>query len=540
MKNALTLALLALAAAPSAAAQDFNSFSKEMHESFNEFRTKAHEDFEAFRKEINANYAKFLEEAWQPKERQTTPPPPPQPKPVPPVKFDPETEPAPPAPKPIEIKKIITPPAPVPRPQPIAPFDNETTPNLDLIPIKGSRPVRPKDAPVPKGSIGASTAPSLELSGPVKVNPTAPKPATDVVMYLGTPLNVRWEKSSTFRLASLSEKEIAAKWNELSDGRAENLLRDCIDLRERLDLSDWAYLRLLKDVGTSLCASPNEATLMMAWLYCQSGYKMRLASSPTRLYMLYASDHLIYNQPYFPIGGTTFYAFDCKEKNLKVSSAEFPKEQPLSLIISAEPRLASDLSDERPLRSKRYGLQLTSQTNRNLLNLYDTYPTSYFGGEIMTRWAMYANVPASQEFEEFLYPAMREAIAGKDKRRSAEILLNWVQTAFPYEYDDKVWGEDRAFFADETLYYPYCDCEDRSILFSRLVRDLLDLDVILVYYPGHLATAVAFDEAEPRGDYLELKGRRFTVCDPTFVGAETGRTMPGMDNSSAQVILLNR
>jgi len=94
---------------------------------------------------------------------------------------------------------------------------------------------------------------------------------------------------------------------------------------------------------------------------------------------------------------------------------------------------------------------------------------------------------------------------------SASWLLYWVQTAFVYEYDDKVWGHDRAFFAEESLSYPYCDCEDRSILFSRLVRDLLGLDVILVFYPGHLATAVAFTD-NVDGDYIELNGKHYIIC----------------------------
>ena len=94
-----------------------------------------------------------------------------------------------------------------------------------------------------------------------------------------------------------------------------------------------------------------------------------------------------------------------------------------------------------------------------------------------------------------------------------------------------------AFFAEESLYYPYCDCEDRSILFSRLVRDLLGLKVILVYYPGHLATAVHFTE-EIKGDYIILDDRKYVVCDPTYLGAFVGETMSGMDNSTAKVILL--
>ena len=136
-----------------------------------------------------------------------------------------------------------------------------------------------------------------------------------------------------------------------------------------------------------------------------------------------------------------------------------------------------------------------------------------------------------------LYPQLRELIAGKSQWEAGNLLLNWVQTAFVYEYDDKVWGEDRAFFPDETLYYPYCDCEDRSILFSRLVRDLMGLEVILLYYPGHLATAVCFTE-DVAGDYLLVNGKRYVVCDPTFINANVGRTMTDMDNATAHVILL--
>ena len=119
-----------------------------------------------------------------------------------------------------------------------------------------------------------------------------------------------------------------------------------------------------------------------------------------------------------------------------------------------------------------------------------------------------------------------------------ERLLNWVQTAFVYEYDDKVWGDDRAFFPEETLYYPYCDCEDRSILLSRLVRDLLGLKAILIYYPGHLAMAVGFTE-DVKGDYILLQGKKYVVCDPTYIGAPVGVTMEGMDNETAKVILLD-
>ena len=155
----------------------------------------------------------------------------------------------------------------------------------------------------------------------------------------------------------------------------------------------------------------------------------------------------------------------------------------------------------------------------------------------MTRWAMYANTPLDKHVKEKLYPVLKEKINGLSQLEAANKLLNWVQTAFVYEYDDKVWGHDRAFFAEETLYYPYCDCEDRSILFSRLIRDLLGLKTILVFYPGHLASAVCFTD-NVSGDYITLNDKRYVITDPTYIGAPVGMTMPDMDNSQASVILL--
>ena len=154
-----------------------------------------------------------------------------------------------------------------------------------------------------------------------------------------------------------------------------------------------------------------------------------------------------------------------------------------------------------------------------------------------TKWRFYANVPASHNIRETVYPTLRQAIVGKSEHQAVNMLLNFVQTAFVYEYDEEVWGTDRSFFADESLYYPYCDCEDRSILFSRLVRDLMGLDVVLIYYPGHLATAVKFS-SDVTGDYITYQGDRYTVCDPTYINAPVGMTMPDMDNASAFVVVL--
>jgi hypothetical protein len=211
----------------------------------------------------------------------------------------------------------------------------------------------------------------------------------------------------------------------------------------------------------------------------------------------------------------------------------------MSLMMSMTPMLAERKSENRTLRSARYEeMNVTSAVNENLVQFYNDYPTSMVDGNFLTRWGMYANTPLDASVSHLLLPELSEKLKGLSKLEAVERLLNWIQTGFEYEYDDKVWGGDRAFFAEESLYYPYCDCEDRSILLSRLVRDLLGLKVLLVYYPGHLATAVSFGSEEVAGDYVELDGHRYVVCDPTYIGGRVGQTMPSMDNQMAKVLLL--
>ena len=62
---------------------------------------------------------------------------------------------------------------------------------------------------------------------------------------------------------------------------------------------------------------------------------------------------------------------------------------------------------------------------------------------------MYANTPMSEDVKRQIYPDLKAAINGCDQLTAVNKLLNFVQTGFEYEYDDKVWGDDRAFFAEE-------------------------------------------------------------------------------------------
>jgi hypothetical protein len=263
----------------------------------------------------------------------------------------------------------------------------------------------------------------------------------------------------------------------------------------------------------------NEAVLAQAFLYSQSGYKMRLAHDENHLYMLAATRHFIYNKLFFSLDGDWYFLLDGKQsEKLGICQAAFPKESSLSLQISAAQRFAMNPTGERTITStKNPDFSFTLHSNKNYIDFLGTYPSSTVNNNFMTRWAMYANTPLEEEIREQLYPQMKVKLTGKTELQAVQELLWWMHgnvdlegvmqspLCFLYRYDEDVWGVDRAFFGEETLFYPYCDCEDRSILLSHLVRDLLNLDVVLVYYPGHLAMAVNFNEPV-KGDYVMLDG----------------------------------
>ena len=260
--------------------------------------------------------------------------------------------------------------------------------------------------------------------------------------------------------------------------------------------------------------------------------------------MLYACQNTIYDQNYFQLDGQMFYVFGQMPDNLYLSACEqgFDKEQSLSLFVDKEPALSANNSNMRTIRSVLYpDLEIKVSVNQNLISFYDSYPTSSIQDNPLTRWALYANKPLDESVKQQIYPTLKNHLRGLSEYEAVSRLLSLLQSGLVYEYDDKVWGHDRAFFAEETLYYPYADCEDRAILFSRLVRDLLGLKVALIYYnasEAHLAAAVRFNE-KIKGDAFVINGDNYFVCDPTNCIPRPGITMQQEINAQAQCILLD-
>ena len=457
---------------------------------YEKFSKHAKAEYEDYRAQCNAEYVKFLERAW--KEYKVLPSiPRPKDEVVPPTimpRQDKNKKQA----KEILIENVVSPILSLPQPKPISPiYENDKVEEKNFS-----------------------------------------------FSYMGTTCEVRLPKDLNIRMSGCESCMIATIWKQLATNAMDNTIRDFLALRLKMQLCDWAYLNLIDTFAKAFCGHGNEAVIMAAFIYSQSGYKMRLGRDCEKLYLLYGSKHGIYEKGYIVIEGINYYPLDDKVERMEISDFSFPQEQSMSLYIENAQKFTIRPSAIRKLASEQYhDVAIDSQVNLNLIQFYNTYPSSEVNGNFMTCWKMYADTPMDESVSQMLYPDIKNKIEGLSDVQAVNQILNWVQTAFQYEYDDKVWGHDRAFFAEETLYYPYCDCEDRAIRFTRLVRDLLGLKCILVYYPGHLASAVCLKQ-QVNGDYISLDGDVYTICDPTYIGAPVGITMPEMDNRSAKVIKL--
>ena len=353
---------------------------------------------------------------------------------------------------------------------------------------------------------------------------------------LGLALKVRIPERNSHILSSLETADISEAWKILSDKKYNNLILDFLAIRRSHNLSDWAYLQVIQSFTDSFNDNKDAATLLSAYIFARSGYKMRLGMDEYRLFLLFGTEDLIYGRPYFKIDGYNYYPLEGEASDMFIANFAWPDEKSLSMHIGKQ-LLGEAGGNMRKFTSKRYGITAECSTGKDRIDFFSTYPASQPTEDNMTRWARYANAPMDESTCSQLYPWLKFAILGKSLTEAADMLLDFVQTAFQYKKDEDVWGKDRIFFAEETLFYPSCDCEDRAILFTRLVRDLLGLEVALVYYPEHLAAAVRFPEGA-EGDSFSTPDGEYTICDPTYIGAPIGKTMPGMNNSQAKLLLL--
>lgn len=448
-------------------------------------------------------------------------------------------------------------PRPMQEPQP-SPFRN--IPDVDPVII-------PHDNPQPQPHPGPLSPNPLVVPVPAPV-PTNPLPVLPPVMpdndignftfsLYGTMFKVTAGNSLKNNMGGFGRdreqvavKELISSWDNAEFDRLSSTLQ--LEARNH-NFTPWAFYRLVKSFCENfLPGKINEQRVLQGMLMISAGYDVRFAyNNEGRIFALTGIPYLLTEESYYTNDGNRYYPLE------KVSGAVYmvPEKFGGTALMDVQPS-GEEQFDPKPAESRQVkvwggnpdwiksgksaALTVSYTTDLNRMDYLSDCPQYLVNGIDYSNWHTYVNTPISESVRSEVYPVLKSAIDGKSELEAANILLKFVQ-AFPYKRDADAWGHERAFFPEETLHYPYRDCEDGAILYVRLVKDLLGLPAALVYYPGHLAAAVSFN-TDVTGAYLISGHRKYTICDPTYYSVNVGVQMPSesVDSSKAVLIPFNK
>ena len=365
------------------------------------------------------------------------------------------------------------------------------------------------------------------LSIPVPATNKAVSNSGTTVLFYGQKINLSIDEALFIKEAYISKQTISKIWQVISSADYVSLTDQLYSLKDRFNLNDWGFLKLNNAVAAILANNDTNNQRIISWaLMNLSGYKVKIGVYQNNCYLLIPAMQNLYsiyslninNEKYFILdySGEKISTYE-QDFNIAYKYFDFFINKPLNL---GENISSVDISEEDEIR-------WLVDVNKNVIDFYNDYP--------LVDLSIYINAPMAAETRNSLANKLTPLLKNKTEIEKVSYLLNFVQNRFEYKTDREQFGREKFFFPDELFYYPFSDCEDRSVLFSYLVRWFVGYDVVGIRYSNHMATAVAFPDSV-LGDYIEYDNKTYTICDPTYSNAPIGMAMPDYQNAGFKIV----
>ncbi|MBW6459772.1 MAG: hypothetical protein K0B08_04290 [Bacteroidales bacterium] len=461
-----------------------DSLKKEYQKEFDDFSRTIQQDSDAFSRKNDSIFLEFLLQSWE--------------------TFDAFKSEAPMRPKPKE--------------QPV-----KEKSDMHMHPIK------PGDirTPAEELRIEQGKRESTDAASPAKGYTAAPSLALD---FYGSEVMIIPPREKLPRLRQVSPMYFVEFFEEAarSDVFSENV-RLLQHQAKELDLNDWGLICLLKSAAESIFQDYNDQVLFIWFGMIRCGFDVRTGYDKNTVYLLAPSSQVLYNTVYFVINKKKYFLLKIGNKeadiaNLNAYEADYPGNTlPISLIVHALPKL----SENKIVRNIFYHKEFAINTDQHLVDYFSGFPECDLVVSLTAPLSFLSRASFKIEIEPM--------IEGKNDYQKVEYLLKLMQYGFPYKTDEEQFGRENYLFAEEVLFYPYSDCEDRTALLARLVELFTGLETIAICYPDHVTLGVRFS-VKQNGAYVEYKGNQYYICDPTYIGAEIGMLMPDYQGVNPDII----
>jgi hypothetical protein len=333
----------------------------------------------------------------------------------------------------------------------------------------------------------------------------------------------------------VSKEGISDFWEKASDSKYKKFIEELKVYKKRYALNDWAVYLIIHSYGKQHFKKENKANLYTWFILTKMGYDMRVGFNGNNIYLLSRVKQKLYQVSFFTMDNKKYYVLSPKGRSKNIGSIyTYPKNYPmaknkLTFDMKKEPiKIYSNIKTKKlefEYKNKHYSF--LSEYSKDLIEFYKTFPQS--------EYELYFDSKKSPFIYNSLIPQLKPIVENMSELEATNFLLRLVQKSFEYQRDDEQFSYEKVLFPEETLYYPYSDCEDRSIIFSYLIENLLGLDVIGVKFKDHLATAVKFSN-NGLGTRFQYNGAIFTIADPTYTNANVGMIMPQYKNKAFSLI----
>lgn len=317
--------------------------------------------------------------------------------------------------------------------------------------------------------------------------------------------------------SGISEKDVGDFWEKLCGYDYQRTVASFETYSSRNALNDWACYEWTVALAKEIFPENTncEQEIFTVFFINQVGLSGRIGRTDKSLVCLFSSAQKIYARKYINLEGTRYYLAGNDIEVSQLYTYSFGQEhglRPFDMRMAKHPNLGGE-SIGKCLRSEYFKCDLTFPLNRQDMLFYGNYP--------QTDVCVYAQSCPSGEFAEALTDFLRPHLSGKSGVESLNLLLTFLHRDFRYRTDQEQFGYEKPFFCEENFCYDFNDCEDRSVLFCFLVRELLGMSTMLVEYPAHVVCAVRIDEPAT-GCYIKRGDSRYYICDPTYLGSSVG------------------
>lgn len=457
---------------------------------YQDWLNSQHSQYHQYKKSMDEEFSDMLKKDWEAFQSMSTPSP---------YK----------KPKPLELPKMVKPPI-------IPEQEIKKSPIISIKPIKKTTIIAPKKI-IKKVKEGNNF---------------------DLVNFdfYSNNISIQYDKKTKFYLQKISKNSISRFWDMMSKTNFTSLIKQINIENENLNLNDWAKYQFVHKLGISIFKDENSANLFTWFILVKMNYDTKVGYNKDKIYLMSTIQNSLFQVSFFTLNKKKYYILTPNGKMKKVGTlytyaGDYPKAtNSLSFNIIKELKLFKNLETKSlKFTYNKLNYIINTQYSKDLIDFYKSFP--------QTDYNVYFNTKNSTPLSNSILVKLAPLVKGKSEIEAVNLLLRFVQTSFEYKTDQSQFNYEKVMFPEETVNYPYSDCEDRSILFSYLVKNLLKLDVVGVKYNDHLSTAVAFS-SKISGDSFYYKNTKYTIADATYVNANAGMSMPQYKNSDFKIIAL--